>query len=81
MLLDEASLAGTLALDQITAHAAEVVAKIVLIGDWAQLSALETGGAPYDATAAERINDTTARFRITRSGPTPAVDCPVGSTS
>lgn len=45
VLLDEASLAGTLALDRITAHAAEVGAKIVLIGDWAQLSAVETGGA------------------------------------
>ncbi|HWV50638.1 MAG TPA: MobF family relaxase [Microbacterium sp.] len=45
VLLDEASLAGTLALDRITAHAAEVGAKIVLIGDWAQLSAVESGGA------------------------------------
>lgn len=45
VLLDEASLAGTLALDRITAHAAEVGAKVVLIGDWAQLSAAETGGA------------------------------------
>lgn len=45
VLIDEASLAGTLALDRITAHAAEVGAKVVLIGDWAQLSAVETGGA------------------------------------
>ncbi|MGO2194580.1 MAG: ATP-dependent DNA helicase [Brachybacterium sp.] len=45
VLVDEASLAGTLTLDQITAHAAEVGAKVVLIGDWAQLSAVETGGA------------------------------------
>jgi conjugative relaxase-like TrwC/TraI family protein len=45
VLVDEASLAGTLALDRITAHAAEVGAKVVLIGDWAQLSAVETGGA------------------------------------
>ena len=45
VLLDEASLAGTLALDRITAHAAQVGAKVVLIGDWAQLSAVETGGA------------------------------------
>ncbi|EXJ52046.1 hypothetical protein AS96_06425 [Microbacterium sp. MRS-1] len=45
VLIDEASLAGTLALDRITAHAAEVGAKVVLIGDWAQLSAIETGGA------------------------------------
>src|SRR5690625_1395272 len=45
VLVDESSLAGTLALDRITAHAAEVGAKVVLIGDWAQLSAVETGGA------------------------------------
>lgn len=45
VLLDEASLAGTLALDRIAMHAAEVGAKVVLIGDWAQLSAVETGGA------------------------------------
>jgi conjugative relaxase-like TrwC/TraI family protein len=45
VLLDEASLAGTLALDRITAHAAQAGAKVVLIGDWAQLSAIETGGA------------------------------------
>lgn len=45
VLVDEASLAGTLALDRITAHAAEVGAKVVLVGDWAQLSAVETGGA------------------------------------
>ncbi len=45
VLVDESSLAGTLALDRITAHAAEAGAKVVLIGDWAQLSAVETGGA------------------------------------
>ena len=45
VLVDESSLAGTLALDRITTHAAEVGAKVVLIGDWAQLSAVETGGA------------------------------------
>lgn len=45
VLVDESSLAGTLALDHITEHAAEVGAKVVLIGDWAQLSAVETGGA------------------------------------
>ncbi|MCT1515334.1 ATP-dependent DNA helicase, partial [Dietzia cercidiphylli] len=45
VLVDESSLAGTLALDRITTHAAEVGAKVVLIGDWAQLSSVETGGA------------------------------------
>jgi conjugative relaxase-like TrwC/TraI family protein len=45
VLIDEASLAGTVALDRITSHAAAVGAKVVLIGDHAQLSAVETGGA------------------------------------
>ncbi|WP_345188800.1 MobF family relaxase [Microbacterium panaciterrae] len=45
VLVDESSLAGTLALDRITEQGAKVGAKIVLIGDWAQLSAVETGGA------------------------------------
>lgn len=45
VLLDEASLAGTLTLDRITSHADEAGAKVVLIGDWAQLSSVETGGA------------------------------------
>ena len=45
VLVDESSLAGTLALDRIAEHAAEVGAKVVLIGDWAQLSAVEAGGA------------------------------------
>ncbi len=45
VLVDESSLAGTLALNRIAEHAAEVGAKVVLIGGWAQLSAVETGGA------------------------------------
>ena len=45
VLIDEASLAGTLALDRIATHAAAVGAKVVLIGDHGQLSAVETGGA------------------------------------
>lgn len=45
VLLDEASLAGTLILDRIAAHAGQVGAKLVLVGDPAQLSSVETGGA------------------------------------
>lgn len=45
VLVDEASLAGTLALDRIVTHAASAGAKVVLIGDHGQLSAVETGGA------------------------------------
>lgn len=35
---------------------------------------------PYGSTAPERINDSTPRFRITRSGPTPTLEGPVELT-
>lgn len=45
VIVDEASLAGTLSLDRITAHAAEVGAKVLLVGDWAQLQSVTASGA------------------------------------
>ncbi len=45
MIVDEASLAGALSLDRITAHAVEVGAKVLLVGDWAQLQSVTVGGA------------------------------------
>lgn len=45
LLVDEASLAGTLALDELATHAAQAGAKIVLVGDWGQLAAVDAGGA------------------------------------
>lgn len=45
VIIDEASLAGNLALDTITTHAQEVGAKVLLVGDWAQLAAVDAGGA------------------------------------
>ena len=45
MIVDEASLAGTLTLDTLASHAAQVGAKLLLVGDWAQLSAMDSGGA------------------------------------
>ncbi|NCD18857.1 MAG: conjugal transfer protein [Actinobacteria bacterium] len=45
VIIDEASLAGTADLDRITATAAEAGAKILLVGDWAQLSSIDAGGA------------------------------------
>ena len=45
VVIDEASLAGTLALDAITTHAKNVGAKVLLVGDWAQLAAVDAGGA------------------------------------
>ncbi|HZC72091.1 MAG TPA: MobF family relaxase [Jatrophihabitans sp.] len=45
VIIDEASLAGTLALDRIVAQAVDAGAKVLLAGDWAQLCAIEAGGA------------------------------------
>ena len=45
VIVDEASLAATLDLDRIAACAAEAGAKLLLVGDWAQLSSVEAGGA------------------------------------
>lgn len=44
VILDEASLAGTLMLHELAEHAAAVGAKLVLVGDWAQLTAVDAGG-------------------------------------
>ena len=44
VIIDEASLAGTFTLDQIANHAATMGAKVLLVGDWAQLQAVEAGG-------------------------------------
>jgi conjugative relaxase-like TrwC/TraI family protein len=45
VIVDEASLAGTHTLDRITRAAVEAGAKVLLVGDPAQLPAAETGGA------------------------------------
>ncbi|MBE1876118.1 MobF family relaxase [Myceligenerans pegani] len=45
VIIDEATLAGTRTLDRIVSHAAEVGAKVLLVGDWAQLQAVNAGGA------------------------------------
>jgi conjugative relaxase-like TrwC/TraI family protein len=45
VIVDEASLAGTFALDQLVTAAADAGAKVLLTGDWAQLSGVEAGGA------------------------------------
>ena len=45
VIVDEASLAGTLALDQVSALAAAVGAKVLLVGDYAQLQSVDAGGA------------------------------------
>ena len=45
VIVDEASLAGTFALDELVSAAKDGGAKVLLVGDWAQLSAVEAGGA------------------------------------
>ncbi len=45
VIVDEASMAGTFELDTLTAHARAAGAKVLLVGDWAQLSAVAAGGA------------------------------------
>lgn len=45
VIVDEASLAGTLSLDRITALAAEAGAKVLLVGDYAQLQSPTASGA------------------------------------
>lgn len=45
VIIDEASLAGTLSLDRITALAAEAGAKVLLVGDYGQLQSVDAGGS------------------------------------
>jgi ATP-dependent exoDNAse (exonuclease V) alpha subunit len=45
VILDEASLAGTLSLDRIAALAEQVGAKVLLVGDYAHLQSVDAGGA------------------------------------
>jgi conjugative relaxase-like TrwC/TraI family protein len=45
VIIDEASLAGTLALDRLAALAGDAGSKVLLVGDWAQLQSVEAGGA------------------------------------
>ncbi|GAB3129192.1 MobF family relaxase [Glaciibacter psychrotolerans] len=45
VIVDEASLAGTLSMDRITGLAANAGAKVLLVGDYAQLHSVDAGGA------------------------------------
>jgi conjugative relaxase-like TrwC/TraI family protein len=45
VIIDEASLAGTLTLDRISTIATRAGAKVLLVGDWAQLQSVDAGGA------------------------------------
>lgn len=45
VIVDEASMAGSLSLDRITALATSAGAKVLLVGDYAQLDSVDAGGA------------------------------------
>src|SRR5690606_9840896 len=45
VIIDEASLAGTLSLERITKVAVDAGAKVLLVGDYAQLQSVDAGGA------------------------------------
>lgn len=45
IIIDESSMVGTLAMETVTAAANAAGAKVLLVGDWAQLSAVDAGGA------------------------------------
>lgn len=45
LIIDEATLAGTLTLDRLTALAADAGVKVPLVGDWAQLQSVDAGGS------------------------------------
>jgi hypothetical protein len=61
VIIDEASLAGTPPLDRITALAAAAGAKVLLVGDYAQLQSVDAGGAfsllVHDRTDAPELID------------------------
>jgi hypothetical protein len=66
VIIDEASLAGTLLLDTIITHAQQAGAKVLLVGGWAQLAAVDVDGAfgmlVRDRTDAPELTDV-RRFR------------------
>jgi hypothetical protein len=45
VMIDEASLAGTFSLDELVSAATQAGSKILLLGDYAQMSSVEAGGA------------------------------------
>ena len=66
VIVDEASMAGTFELDSLTAYARTAGAKVLLVGDWAQLSPVAAGGA-FKLLATDRADAPTLldvrRFR------------------
>jgi ATP-dependent exoDNAse (exonuclease V) alpha subunit len=55
VIVDEASMATTFELDALTEQARNAGAKVLLVGDWAQLSPVSAGGA-FHLLAKDRDN-------------------------
>lgn len=64
LIVDEASMAGTFELDSLAAYARTAGAKLLLVGDWAQLSPVAAGGA-FKLLATDR-DDTPALHDVRR---------------
>jgi conjugative relaxase-like TrwC/TraI family protein len=66
VIIDEASMVGTLELDALVAQARDANAKVLLVGDWAQLAPVSAGGAFHllatDRDGAPQLHDV-RRFR------------------
>jgi conjugative relaxase-like TrwC/TraI family protein len=65
LIIDEASMAATHDLDRIAVHAAQVGAKVLLVGDWAQLSPVQAGGA-FKLLADDRGPDAPTLHQVNR---------------
>jgi conjugative relaxase-like TrwC/TraI family protein len=64
VIVDEASMAGTFELDALTEQARNAGAKVLLVGDWAQLSPVSAGGA-FHLLATDR-DDAAALYDVRR---------------
>ena len=65
LIVDEASLAGTLTLDDLTTQATAAGAKVLLVGDHHQLSAVDAGGAFGLLAATPQARELTSLWRFT----------------
>ena len=65
LIVDEASLAGTFALDNLTAQATAANAKVLVVGDHAQLSAVDAGRAFHLLAERGRPATLTSLWRFT----------------
>jgi conjugative relaxase-like TrwC/TraI family protein len=65
LIVDEASLAGTLTLDDLTTQATAAGAKVLLVGDHHQLSAVDAGGAFGLLAATPQPRELTSLWRFT----------------